>query len=361
MASLWNHPKSKYWFACFTDRHGKRRKVSTKTTDKRAALRIALDFEAAFRQVQTMEQFEKVMRRAREDFTGEKIHSVSVEEYLGRWLAQKEASKVSASSLRTYTLCAKRLLESLGAAAKKPILSVTKKQLEDCREDFARNVATRTVQMQCRIIRMIFKSAKEDYGGESPAEFLRSPGTTRASEKFKKAAFTADQLRQLLGSLSGELKTLTVLGAYTGARLGDMQHLQWGSVDLKARVISFRAQKTGRMMRVPIAPPLEKLLSSLESREGYVVPGLAAKPTNSVSVAFVAALRKIGLREGKGSGGLSFHSLRHGLVSLLKEAGASASVAMEFAGHDSAKMSEHYTTVSDKAMQEAADGLPDLL
>ncbi|MDB6135037.1 MAG: hypothetical protein JWM59_3280 [Verrucomicrobiales bacterium] len=44
---------------------------------------------------------------------------------------------------------------------------------------------------------------------------------------------------------------------------------------------------------------------------------------------------------------LSFHSLRDGLVSMLKAVGAPVSVAMEFARHDSRQMSEHDTTANE--------------
>ena len=46
MASVIKRPESKYWVACFTSRDGKQLKRSTKSTDKRAALRIAQEIEA---------------------------------------------------------------------------------------------------------------------------------------------------------------------------------------------------------------------------------------------------------------------------------------------------------------------------
>lgn len=41
MASIWKHPKSKFWTACYTDSDGRQRKASTKTTDKEKAIEIA--------------------------------------------------------------------------------------------------------------------------------------------------------------------------------------------------------------------------------------------------------------------------------------------------------------------------------
>ena len=43
------------------------------------------------------------------------------------------------------------------------------------------------------------------------------------------------------------------------------------------------------------------------------------------------------------NGDLSFHSLRHTAVTLLKEAGIPQAVVMELVGHDNEEMSQHYT------------------
>lgn len=65
--------------------------------------------------------------------------------------------------------------------------------------------------------------------------------------------------------------------------------------------------------------------------------------------------------QGRRKPQLSFHSLRHTAVTLLKEAGIPAAVVMELIGHDSAQMSEHYTHVGQEAMRKAAEALPDLM
>jgi DNA-binding NarL/FixJ family response regulator len=45
MASLWKHPKSKYWTACYTNKDGKQVKRSTKQTRRGQAGAIALEWE----------------------------------------------------------------------------------------------------------------------------------------------------------------------------------------------------------------------------------------------------------------------------------------------------------------------------
>ena len=55
---------------------------------------------------------------------------------------------------------------------------------------------------------------------------------------------------------------------------------------------------------------------------------------------------------------LSFHSLRHTAVSLLKDAGIPDAVVMALVGHESAAISQRYTHVGRDALQRAADSLP---
>ena len=55
---------------------------------------------------------------------------------------------------------------------------------------------------------------------------------------------------------------------------------------------------------------------------------------------------------------LSFHSLRHTAVSLLKDAGVPDSVVMALVGHESTAMSHCYTHVGKEALSRATQSLP---
>jgi len=64
-------------------------------------------------------------------------------------------------------------------------------------------------------------------------------------------------------------------------------------------------------------------------------------------------------RDGKRAGNeLSFHSLRHTAVSLLKDAGIPQAVVQELIGHESEAMSALYTHVGSEALRKAASALP---
>jgi integrase len=57
---------------------------------------------------------------------------------------------------------------------------------------------------------------------------------------------------------------------------------------------------------------------------------------------------------------LSFHSLRHTAVSLLKDAGVADAVVMAIVGHSSVAMSHRYTHVGKEALQRATAKLPEI-
>ena len=57
---------------------------------------------------------------------------------------------------------------------------------------------------------------------------------------------------------------------------------------------------------------------------------------------------------------LSFHSLRHTAVTLLKEAGIPQAAAQESIGHESEQISANYTHIGTEALRKSAAAFPKL-
>jgi hypothetical protein len=53
MASLWKHPQSRFWTACFRDAGGRQRRISTRESNPRKAQKIAEAYEKASREKKT--------------------------------------------------------------------------------------------------------------------------------------------------------------------------------------------------------------------------------------------------------------------------------------------------------------------
>src|SRR5262249_31574249 len=158
---------------------------------------------------------------------------------------------------------------------------------------------------------------------------------------------------------------------------GDLAKLTWRAVDLDTGEIAFSTKKTGRRIVLPLVQPLIDYLSALpasDSPNAPVFPNAAAhKRTGSLSNQFREILVEAGLVEplarghrGTGKGRtraremseISFHSLRHSAVTLLKAAGVSDFIAREIVGHESAAVSRQYTHLSTDDKRAAMRRVP---
>jgi integrase len=176
-----------------------------------------------------------------------------------------------------------------------------------------------------------------------------------------------------------EWRGLILFGLYLGQRLGDLAKLTWRAVDLDAGEIAFTARKTGRRIVLPLVQPLVDYLSALPSSDNpnaYIFPNSAKhKRTASLSNQFREILVEAGLVEplprghrstGRGRSGaretseISFHSLRHSAVTMLKAAGVSDFIAREIVGHESAAISRQYTHLTTDDKRAAMRRLPDV-
>src|SRR6516162_9999187 len=90
MASVWRHPLSKYWTACFRDLTGKQRRITTKETDRKRAQRIAAEFEAAVRTKRTLRQAQVALDRLHEEICGQRVDRKTLRAYCEEWLSTKE-------------------------------------------------------------------------------------------------------------------------------------------------------------------------------------------------------------------------------------------------------------------------------
>ena len=313
------------------------------------------------------------------DILGDEFAEMSVRKYFEGWIARKEG-EVSGSTWAFYKR-AVTFLEFLGTDADKPLDSITEKRVLSYRDALAQEVAPKTVNHRIKLLRMIFAEARRDHLiSDNPAEGVR---TLRIGDDTnKKRPFTIDELKTVLRSIEGtEWHSLVVLGLYTGQRLGDIATMRWRQVNFDSGEIAFTTRKTGRRVLVPMCKPLKDHLLSLPSSDDPDAPvhSYAAKSVESadgrsgtLSREFGQILVEAGIREpfkatvGKTNKrrvqhGLTFHSLRHTAVSMMKNAGISPAIVQDLVGHESAEISAHYTHVESEAKRTAVDSLPDVL
>jgi integrase len=199
--------------------------------------------------------------------------------------------------------------------------------------------------------------------------------------------YDVGQVNRLLEvSRTSSIHRLILLGAYTGARLGELYAIAWEDVDLEAGTVyvhralshtrrgglKFKPCKNGDSRLVPL-PPLvipELLRHKAEQSQqhlplgdrwhdhGLVRPnddGTPRKPDQD-SKTFGAFIRRSGLPV------IRFHDLRHTYASLLGRAKVDGKVIQEVLGHKtSAITNDPYRHVFASARREAADVMDRLL
>ena len=130
MASIWKHPKSQYWTACFTNHEGKQLKRSTKTTDKKLALKTATMLEEEYRKKRTAGQIQKLLVEVHRNITGEVVKPVSLASYQRQWVDQKRTDGCTEATLTFYEHSTGRFVEFMEGAAQATIANVGKSDVE---------------------------------------------------------------------------------------------------------------------------------------------------------------------------------------------------------------------------------------
>ena len=383
MASVWRHPQSKYWTACFRDSSGRQRRASTKETDRKKAMRIAETYEGAVRTKRTMRQTLAVLARLHEEIAGEPVSQKTLRAYAVEWLAAK-TPEIDIRSYYSYSGGLTQLLGYLGPRADAPITDLTKTELLAYRNHLSNSLSATTTNNHLALVKMLFKSARRDgVCLDNPAEFI---GTVRATgrKSEQKRPFTLGELQAILAVADPEWHSLILFGLYTGQRLGDLVSLTWNNIDLERGEVRLVTSKTGRTMIIPMAPALRSHIESLQLSDNPQSPlhprafSILSKTgkVGTLSNAFSDLLVQAGLRARPAPGSqhsrsighsgrrkinaLSFHSLRRTATTLLHEAGVPGTVAQALIGHDSAAIHADYISIGREALRNAVNLFPTL-
>lgn len=376
MASLWKHPESKYWVACYTDRDGKQVKRSTKQTKRKEALTIALELERVEQQARrgtvTTLQIQKVLNDLVEKTTGDTIMTPSVEKYFKDWLVGIKAKNSEATAER-YRHTVDLFLKHLKDKAKLPMTAITSAHIEAfLSERLGEGVAPKTASVDVKTLNAAFNRA------ERYAVILKNPVPAVELPKVvssEREMFTPDEVKKLLDAAGGykeEWFTLILMGFYTGARLGDCATMKWENVDFRDRVLTYEQRKTAKKVRVPLVEELHDHLHTIREfvESEYICPELAERGSggkHGLSESFNRIVKRAQINpqtvQGKGKqkfNRLTFHSLRHSFNSELANAGVHPEIRMRLTGHSSFDMNDRYTHQALKPLETAMSFMPSL-
>ena len=380
MAAILQRGKKKVWYAVFRDLGGKQCWKRLDAADRKKAQAAADLLEATAQKKKSAQHLRKAFADLYREFYGQALPTTTPAAYSENWLEAKKLTTAD-ESYASYKQAINRFLEFLGERAQADLADITRNDLVMFRNQIAGKVRASRANFHVLVLRMFFKAAHRDgYLLENPAEYLDSVKNV-SGEQRERRPFKMDEIRAVMAIADDEWKSLIRLGLYTGQRLSDLAVLTWSNIDLERDEIRLITRKTGKRLTIPIAEPLREHLESLPGSDETAAPlhpkafGVLKRDGRSarLSNAFVELLAQAGLREaqthqgrgigrsaGRAASQLSFHSLRHTAVSMLKDAGIPQATVQELIGHDSEQMSALYTHVGKEALKKAAAALPEI-
>jgi integrase len=392
MPSIHRQPGRPYWFCAFSIWNPETltsRRVfrSTKTRDKKQALEICRAWHKAALKARngklSVDAAREVIAQGVSDvFTAanvESLPSASIKSWCETWTEAK-AIETEESTHARYKRVIERFTGFLGEAKNKRDLSTLQaSDVARFRDREAKELSRSTANLGVKVLRICFgEAARQGLLAVNPAVRVKLLKSTAES---KRRAFTLNEIKRILRACGNdaEWRGLVLFGLYLGQRLGDLAKLTWRAVDLDTGEVAFSTRKTGRRVVLPLVQPLADYLASLPASDNpnaFIFPGAAsAKRTASLSNQFRDILVAAALVEprprghkstGKGrdqareASEISFHSLRHSAVTMLKAAGVSDFIAREIVGHESAAVSRQYTHLTTDDKRAAMRRLPDV-
>lgn len=384
MANLVKRKKSKYWYAVFLDETGKKvwrsTKIVAKARTRREAQKVADTFEDAGTKASTIRQLRATIDELQRTISGEELTSLSFRQHSLNWLCEKKG-EVAHSTYSRYAADVEQFSAYLEGRADCDMNVLRKADLISFRTTVSQKVSASTTNGKIKVLRMIFNQAEEE--GlllENPIKFVKN--LKRQRNPVEKRVFTVDELNKVLDFADDEWRSMIMFGYYTGQRLGDIARLKWSQIDLESEKIHLVTAKTGNTLNICMHADLVSFLKSSPTpigRDMYVHPRAeqflikAKGHSTTLSNQFTKMLEHVGLREktthAKTKNGrnaerttkpLSFHCLRHTLVTAMHEAGVPPAAVEQFVGHECTAINRVYTHMGDKALRDAANALPRL-
>ena len=239
-----------------------------------------------------------------------------------------------------------------------------------------KTLSPKTVNNVLIILHRIFDDAVDDRRIEiNPVIFRKHKATYNPTEKDH---FTLEEMNLFLKNVNPVYKPFFITAWHTSLRLGELIGLKWDDIDLRRKAVivqrSLYQKHQTNMATVPktksgkrvifMTPLLYEILKEYkadketQSIEGYIFEK-DNKPFNKNGIVrsqFKQALRKSGLRKT-----LTPHSIRHGLISLMRRYFPDY-IVKRMVGHSLGNnVTEVYTHVTDEEMQQYAIRLGELL
>lgn len=237
-------------------------------------------------------------------------------------------------------------------------------------------LSPRTVNVYHKTLQQVFGTLADD------ASLIENPFgkiAKQENEYQQRDAFTPDELKKIgEASRAGDpfIFALFAIGMATGLREGDICTLRWQEIDLVGGWITRKMSKTGKLVRIPIMPPLRAFLdqaaAARQEGEEYVLPEHARVYLSNPSGigyrvrGFLEGLKITTTKKVEGRSRMvsvkDVHSLRHTFCYLAAIHDVPANIVQSIVGHMDERMTQMYMDhASDQVKRDKLRQLPDYL
>ncbi|GAA5119554.1 tyrosine-type recombinase/integrase [Luteolibacter yonseiensis] len=390
MATVFQMPGRPFWFYQITGADGTRQpRISTKTTNKTKAKKMAADAEAKERERAlkgntkgkffarivenaarlaedgklSADKAEEMIRELRQ-LANPEFKETRLAEYWRDWIAHR-ARHLSPSTIANSRDAFKKWAAVAPAMMQLPVTAVEIKHVRDgvaAMQTGDSAIATSTASNYVAELRELLDNAIEErLMNHNPARsksIRRTRKFTATKNKEKVGPFTPDEVRNLLEFASDEWKGMILFGYFSGLRMMDIARLN--EINLDGEDLVQTSGKTETQTRTPLHMQLR---GWLQGRKGDFFPNIRVMANSNVSTAFSNLMKKAGVpREATLPGGdrvkRSFHSLRHTFTSVLANAGIPAEVRMKLTGQKDSDVHSSYTHHDHATLKNAVIQIP---
>jgi integrase len=187
------------------------------------------------------------------------------------------------------------------------------------------------------------------------AETVGIEWTPRACDQAKHAP-KAENRRVLIAPEAAAALRLLL---FTGARLREILHLEWISVDVERGLIRLRDSKVGARTLI-LNSPARAVLAGLPRDGRYVIPGEPSKgPAGTAEERPRADLKRPWAMVSRAAGltGVRLHDLRHSFASIGAGGGHGLTIIGKLLGHSQHRTTQRYAHLADDPLRRASDGI----
>jgi site-specific recombinase XerD len=322
------------WYLFYTNKSGKRAKVSTRRKYKSDALKFLQSF--------------KHDEHARRQNAKRKLCSEFFEEF--KVYAETNFSK---STVFIYKYALRQFFEIIGD---KSLIDYTPRDFDFYKTFRQKHVRASTVNIELRTLRAFFNVAlRWNLIEKSPFDIGFVP-VPESSPVY----LTRQDFEKLLAIVKENwLKEIIVFAVSTGLRRGELLNLKWNNVDMERKLLHIESSpsfktKSGKKRIVPLNVAAFLIL---QARQGKSVSEYVFTLNgNNISGCFLShKFKKYVKKANLSNPNVHIHSLRHTFASWLAQDGTSIYLIKDLLGHSDTKTTQIYSHLQTESLHSTVD------